>query len=342
MITQAAGEFAAQSEFAGCSERNRLSFVQNGSFTALAVSENLLLVPVGLLDISLLPPAWQLVRFDPLSGFALVRTDHRALPLRFRNADRIGEHQTLMLMNPSQQRVITTQSLTRQHGFFPAHTQTATISSTLVISPCYAVVGVSMLGGIVESEFLLHFIRGGSSDSDDLGGRDLNNSDFGWGDLGVRLNGFEVVHIDPFFVGEQFAVGDKIMSINGEKFNTARELERYILLLAPRSTARVVAARNGEPHEFEKPVSKRLGGFLAADTFLEHYGFRLDKNLFIVSVEESKKGRLQTGDQLVAINGVLVKTSAEVRAALTGRTGQLKALMQRDSFQFFITMEGGR
>ncbi|MDR1911572.1 MAG: PDZ domain-containing protein [Helicobacteraceae bacterium] len=311
-------------EFAPCVEKNRLAFEKAGSFTSVAIDSGRLLVALGLLNPDRLPKAWSLERYDPLFGFAIVKTVHNRVPIVFREADRISEHKNLLLLSQAEEVIIPSASLKRQLGTDPARVLSRSSSGALLTAPCYAVVGISMFGAIVESDFLERFIEGDDS--------------FSWGDLGFRLEGNIVRYINPFTPNNPFLEGDRIAKINGVVYETPREIERAILFLKPGDEANVTIERGGASAELKAKVVRRLGGFLKADTFLEHIGWNLSSDLVARSIDNHKLP-IRAGDRIVTINGSAVKTPKEARAVLSGYRGSVRLLMQRDEFQFFIAIE---
>jgi hypothetical protein len=314
----------ASPEFAPCAAKNRLAYAREGAFLGAAIDKDRLLVPLGLLDPSKLPKAWRLERYDPLSGFAIVRADHNLVPIVFRKADRLTEHQNLLLMNETDEIVVPVSSVVRQNGGVFARVPPRSPSGSLLTAPCYAVVGVSTLGAIMESDFIERFIEAPDP--------------FNWGDLGFRLEGFTVSSVDPFAPNNPFTKGDRIKTLNGAAYDAPEKLARAILFLTPNNEANITIERDGAEITLSVKVIARLGGFLSADTFLERFGWIFNQDLHIRS-SNNPKLPVRAGDRLVAINGAIVKNSAEARAALSGYKGAVRLLMQRDDFQFFIAVE---
>lgn len=327
------GLWAAEPDpFSSCIEKNRLAITQAGSFTALAVDRERLLVSVGLLSPLRLPGEWRLLRFDPLSGFALVAAQHTLEPAVFRKSDRIGEHPKLAVVEAqSADDAVLAQ---RQEGLRGARLDRPIRSGTVVCAPCYAVMGVGMLGAFMESDYLTHFINAGGEA-------------FYWGDLGFRLYEGEnrVRYISPFFAGNPFLPEDVIVSIGDVNVTNGREAARAVLLLEPDRPVKVRFLRANVAHETVVAAGKRLGGGLMADTFLEHLGWQLDQDLVVHAIVDqgfAGSRAVRPGDRLIQINGAVVKNSAQAQAVLSGYRGPVKLLMSRENFQFFITLQTER
>jgi hypothetical protein len=310
-------------EFAACLERHRLSVANEGTLFAVAIDRERLLV----IGDSPLPKGWELLRYDPLAGLRLAKAAHTMLPIVLRDADRINEHKETALFDKSGISIVPARSIERQNGAAPVKNGWG--AGTLLTSPCFGVTAIATDAGFIESEFLRRFV-----DSD-------QNGRFFWGDLGIRLNGFTVEFIDPFARESPLLAGDKLVSINGVSFNGGYDLERAILLLEPGTAAAIAIERGGRRIELQSPVYRRLGGFLFADTFLERLGIRFDKALVVCGVE-SVSGRtlpIVQNDRLISINGAQVAEDREARAALSAFKGQIRLLMQRSDFQFFINVD---
>ncbi|MDR0746573.1 MAG: hypothetical protein LBE89_01630 [Helicobacteraceae bacterium] len=309
-------------EFAACLERHSLSTAEQGTLFTVAIDKDRLLA----IGDSPLPKGWESLRYDPLTGLTLAKAAHNLLPIVLRGADRINEHKEAAFFGKSGISIVPAQSVKRQNG---VETAGGRATGTLLTSPCFGVTAIATDAGFIESEFLRRFIDSNQS------GR------FFWGDLGVRLKGFTVEFIDPFVRASPLLAGDKIVSINGVSFGGSYELERAVLLLEPETTAAIAIERGGRLVELQSPVYRRLGGFLFADTFLERLGIRFDKALFVRSVE-SINGRtlpIALNDRLISINGIQVADDRGVRAALSAFNGQIRLLMQRSDFQFFINVD---
>ncbi|MDR3347761.1 MAG: hypothetical protein LBN32_04025 [Helicobacteraceae bacterium] len=315
-------------DFNACIARNALSIVHHNGLIAAAIDKERLLVPLGFLPLSVLPKEWKVERYDPISSFAIVRFSHDLLPIVFRKADRMGEHKELALFNKNATLAVLSEQITRQRGMKPALLPIASTSGTLLSAPCYAVVGISVMGAVMESDFLTHFIES-------------NQSSFSWGDLGVRMDNTTVSYTDPFVKDNPFVAGDRLIELNAVAYASARELERAIALLTPSETAAIVVEREGKRIELNATVATRQSGFLASDTFLERFGWSFDSELFVQSVRmvTPQSPLMQEGDQLVAINGIPVANEQEVMAMIATITQPPRLLVQRDRFQFFINLE---
>ncbi|MDR2151394.1 MAG: PDZ domain-containing protein [Helicobacteraceae bacterium] len=315
---------ALTEEFAPCAEKNRLAYAREGNLVAVAIDKERALVPLGLLSPDKLPKAWRLERYDPLSGMAIVRFAHNLTPIVFRKADRIIEHKTLLLISETEAISIPVSSVIRQFGAIPSRIKPRSSSASLLTAPCYAVVGVSTLGAIIESDFIERFIAA--------------KEPFGWGDLGFRLEGFNVSAVDTFVPNNPFKKGDRIKALGGVAYETPEKLARAILFLTPNDETNIAIDRDGAETTLRVKVSARLGGFLIADTFLERFGWVFSHDLVVRAANDNKLP-VRAGDRLIAINGAIVKTPAQARAVLSGYKGAIRLLMQRDDFQFFIAVE---
>lgn len=318
----------AQPEFSSCIEKNRLGMAEIDTIAVLAIDGERLLAAIGGIKPHALPAQWQLLNFDPLTGFAVVRAKHNLLPVAFRSADRMDEHPRLAVVSSQEAGDGIVQS--RQEGLCGARLDRPLPHGSVVCAPCYAVVGVAMNGGFIESDYLRHLI-------------DFDASPFYWGDLGFRLYGGQnrIRYVNPFFKNNPFRPEDEIVRIGGTEITDGRTAARAIALLKPGSTVTVVYRRDAQEHSVQVTAGPRLGGGQIADTFLEHLGWRLDQNLTVqVLLEEGFAGSraIRPGDRLIQINKTVVTNSEQAQAALSGYDGPVKLLMGREGFHFFITL----
>lgn len=321
--------FALENRFASCEAKNQLAFVKNGSFVGIAVSTDQLIVPFGMLDRTLLPKEWELVRSDLLTGLALVKASHSATPVDFRTSKRMDEHDRFAVILPDESSSHAVAK--RQNGLCALELDKPVISGAVLCAPCYAVMGIGVLGRVVESDFVLHFLHS-------------DQKEFFWGDLGFRLfeNSNKIEFVDFSHANNQFKPADQVLSINDQNFTNTQELEQAILLLAPESTAKLTLIRDGKKITVETKVARRLGGGILADTFLESLGWRFDTSLYVNSIEKNSfvgSKNVKISDKLIEINGVSVKSSRDIKTELAKPAEKVKLLLERDGFQFFVVID---
>lgn len=312
--------------FDSCISKNRLAFVQKSEFIAIAISNDRLLVPFGLLDLSLLPNDWKVVNRDFLTGLAIVETNHTALPVQFRSSTRFHEHDKYISILPNESFEATIKQ--HQYSLCGARLDRPIRSSSIICAPCYAVMGVGVLGRFVESDYVLHLIH--------------SKAPFYWGDLGFRF--YDKSNKIEFLYRKDLGLNhdDEIISISDLNSTNRSKLEKKILLLQPDTNVTVGFKRDGEIKTVDLIVQKRSGGGLLGDTFLEDLGWQFTQDLFVYSVQEGSyvgSKNIKIGDRLIGINGIKVANSYDVRVVLKNAGKKLKLLIERDEFQFFVVID---
>lgn len=312
------------STFNSCIEKNRLAFEQNGEFIGIAIDKEQLLVPFGLLYPSDLPKEWRLVRSDPLTGLAVVKANHNKTPVNFRTSSRFFEHSRFVSVLPDTH----FESGVKEHqvGLCGAKLEKPIRSSSIICAPCYAVMGVGVMGRFVESDYILHLIR----------------SDDGWGDLGFRLyeNSNKIEFVSKTTLPVE--IGDEVISIGDLNSTNHIDLMKKILLTTPKTNLKVGFKRGGVVQYADMVVAKREGGGVLADTLLESLGWKFTHDLFVHSVEQNSfisNKNAKVGDKLIEINGKPVRNSHEVKVALRDAIEKISLLIERDEFQFFIVID---
>jgi len=199
----------------------------------------------------------------------------------------------------------------------------------LLMSSCCSLEGLATPRGIIQKEYLAHF---------------LGQERVEYGDIGIRVseskNGVKVVASDPFLENNPYKKGDIIHTINGEKVTTAAALMRKILLSKLGSSFSVKVKRGSELLNFQTRSVARLGGGLLSDTFLERRGIYFDEDLRIVKLEKkfSSQGLL-VGDRLIKVNGVFVKNQQQLRHYIEDFKEFSSLLFERKEFQFFVNIK---
>ncbi len=199
----------------------------------------------------------------------------------------------------------------------------------LLLNSCCYLYGLVTPNGIIEKEYIEHFLssRGGI-----------------YGDIGVRLNtkkrGVFVEAADPFFTNNPFKKEDQLLSFDGEKLIDAADAMRKILFapIGSRHTLRV--KRGAKIFDVSVVVAKRYGGGLVSDTFLESRGIMLSKSLTIESLSQKFKNYgLKEGDKLLWVNGTAVHSQQQLRNYLQDSKDFSSLLFERDGFQFFVNLK---
>lgn len=197
---------------------------------------------------------------------------------------------------------------------------------SLLLNSCCNLEGIITPKGIIQKEYLLHFI---------------NAKDTRYSDIGIRVEetkqGIRVRYVDPFLQENPFHVGDIILLFDEKKVANSAALMQKILFAPVDALHRVRVKRAGKTINLSIASQQRHGGGFLSDTFLEQKGLFFNERLEIVSLDTAKvKNGLHRGDQLLQVNGIRVANQEDVLGALSNASKEKNFLFQRDSFQFFV------
>jgi len=196
----------------------------------------------------------------------------------------------------------------------------------LYLNSCCLLEGIVTPEGLIQKEYLQHFLK---------------NSSKTYSDIGVRLGDELLVEaVDPFLKNNPFRRGDRITHLDGKKLTSSAEFMRKILFSKQDKRYKIAALRDTKSYEFEVQTYKRMGGAYLVDTFLEQKGIYTDKSLTIRKLSlKAQNYNLKLGDQILQVNGKKVSTHKELRENLYGKDAHVILLLQREQFQFFIHLQ---
>jgi hypothetical protein len=202
------------------------------------------------------------------------------------------------------------------------------IIPSLLTSSCCSLEGIVTPHGIIQKEYLKHFVTTKSID---------------YGDIGVRLQnkqGVVVSASDPFFKKNPFKRGDYIVSFDGKSVTAASVVMRKILFSKIGTQHNVKVKRASKYLTLRVVTQKRYGGGALSDTFLESQGLYFDTSLHLLKIEKRfKQYGLQKGDRLIQVNGMLVKNQKALRLYLQMHKDYSSLLFERNGFQFFVNIK---
>ncbi|QOP44986.1 DUF7488 domain-containing protein [Sulfurimonas paralvinellae] len=199
----------------------------------------------------------------------------------------------------------------------------------LVTSSCCSLEGVVTPRGIIQREYLNHFVT------------TKNNL---YGDIGIRVKnekGSVIVKAsDPFMKNNPFLQGDCIVGFDGKKIDAASVLMCKILFSKVGSKHRVKVKRGSKLYTFTVMVQQRYGGGELSDTFLESRGLYFDAKLHLTKIGNAfQKYGLHIGDRLIQVDGVKVENEAALREYLQKTKHYKSLLFERNGFQFFVNIK---
>ena len=199
----------------------------------------------------------------------------------------------------------------------------------LITSSCCALEGIVTPEGVIQKEYIKRFLSKQSAD---------------YGDIGIRVKndaGFVIVRAsNPYVQNNPFKKDDCIVAFDGKKVNAASVFMRKVLFSKIGSKHTVKVKRGKKTMTFKVLISKRHGGGNVSDTFLEHRGIYFDETLHIVRLSKyfSDYG-LHIVDQLIQVNGTVVKTEDNLRRYIEDFKEFSSLLFTRNNFQFFVNIK---
>jgi len=199
---------------------------------------------------------------------------------------------------------------------------------SLLLSSCCALEGIVTQKGIIQKEYIDHFLK---------------SKNLHYGDIGIRVwdvkNKTIIRRVNPFEKSLGFHVGDEVLEMDSKKVHNAAQLMRKILFSKVGSKHKLKIKRDNKTIILNAQTLKRYGGGNIGDTFLESKGLYFDQNLCITKVsEEFKKYGLKVGDKLLQVNGKKVKSIDEIRENIDDFKFYASLLFTRNHFQFFVNI----
>mgnify|MGYP005849050975 CR=1 FL=1 len=271
------------------------------------------------------PPNEKILKHDPFLGLYLVADRSGfAYDFHFASPDKMA-YGVVNTKSMYQEKLLRPQIGLNSLGFFSKSHETP----ALVLNNCCYLVAIVTPNGVIQKEYLEHF---------------LLDTPLIYGDIGIRIEerggGAYVVASDPFVSGNPFLKGDKILTFDGKKVRNAAELMQKILFSKIGSKHSITLLRGSKSLCVDVQTQQRYGGGKLSDTFLESKGIYLDKKLTIVSLgKEFKKYGLLVGDRLLEVNREGVKTQEELRRYLENSKDYSSLLFERNNFQFFVNIK---
>ena len=199
----------------------------------------------------------------------------------------------------------------------------------LLTSSCCSLEGIVTSRGIIQKEYINRF---------------LTNQSVTYGDIGVRLKdtkkGIVVDAKDPFIENNPFKKGDIFVAFDKYKVENTADVMQKILFSSLGKKHIVEIKRNKKSLTFHVITTKRYGGGLVSDTFLESKGLFFDKELRLCEITGSFKNYgLKLGDKLIQVNGVLIRNQEELREYIENSKDYSSLLFERNGFEFFVNIK---
>ncbi|WP_297965741.1 PDZ domain-containing protein [uncultured Campylobacter sp.] len=333
-----------QDDFNACFEKNLPAMVNVAGNGGIAITPNLIAVPKGEI------PVKNYVKFDPYLGLYLVASDAKLEPVKMAEDNATKKSDWVSVTHDLNATV---------YGHVKAQAQalgeldalTFDVNGTgAVLSPCCKLRGIAVGGDkFVPSRYLRHFAA---------------YKDVYYGDVGAvfeeRDGKLYVKGVDPLGRGAALMAGDEILSVNGEKMQSLRELNERILFAAKGERLKFEIRRGEDVVKFSVAVSDEVkkeqktapktdenitkvapkpqpAPNTDASSVRKLYGLTFDEKLRVKSVDgESDAARfgLRVGDKLIQVGAKVVKNRKEALALIAKNRGQ-RLLFRRDGFDFF-------
>ena len=335
-----------QDDFNACFEKNLPAMVNVAGNGGIAIAPNLIAVPKGE------TPVKNYVKFDPYLGLYLVSSDAKLEPMKMADDNATKKSDWVSVTRDLNATV---------YGHVKAQAQalgeldvlTFDVNGTgAVLSPCCKLRGIAVGGDkFVPSRYLRHFAA---------------YKDVYYGDVGAvfeeRDGKLYVKSVDPLGRGAALMAGDEILSVNGEKFESLRELNERILFAKKGERLKFEIKRGDEVLRFGVAVSddaakKEQKAPMKADkktassdakpqpipqssdaaSVQKLYGMTFDEKLTVKSVDAGSgaaKFGVRVGDKLIQVGQKTVSSRKEALGLLAKGGGQ-NLLFRRNGFDFF-------
>ena len=335
-----------QDDFNACFEKNLPAMVNVAGNGGIAITPNLIAVPKGE------TPVKNYVKFDPYLGLYLVASDAKLEPVKMSDDNATKKSDWVSVTRDLNATV---------YGHVKAQAQalgeldvlTFDVNGTgAVLSPCCKLRGIAVGGDkFVPSRYLRHFAA---------------YKDVYYGDAGAVFEEKDgklyVKSVDPLGRGAALMAGDEILSVNGEKFESLRELNERILFAKKGERLKFEIKRGDEVLKFGVAVSddaakKEQKAPMKADkkaaasdakpqsipqssdaaSVQKLYGMTFDEKLTVKSVDANSgaaKFGVRVGDKLIQVGQKAVSNRKEALSLLAKSGGQ-NLLFRRNGFDFF-------
>ena len=335
-----------QDDFNACFEKNLPAMVNVAGNGGIAITPNLIAVPKGE------TPVKNYVKFDPYLGLYLVASDAKLEPVKMSDDNATKKSDWVSVTHDLNATV---------YGHVKAQAQalgeldalTFDVNGTgAVLNPCCKLRGIAVGGDkFVPSRYLRHFAA---------------YKDVYYGDVGAvfeeRDGKLYVKSVDPLGRGAALMVGDEILSVNGAKFESLRELNERILFAKKGERLKFEIKRGDEVLKFGVAVSddaakKEQKAPMKADkkaaasdakpqsipqssdaaSVQKLYGMTFDEKLTVKSVDANSgaaKFGVRVGDKLIQVGQKTVSNRKEALSLLAKSGGQ-NLLFRRNGFDFF-------
>ncbi len=334
-----------QDDFNACFEKNLPAMINVAGNDGIAITPNLIAIPKGE------TPVKNYVKFDPYLKLYLVASDAKLEFIKMADDNATKKSDWVS---------VTRELNATAYGHVKAQARALGELDTLtfdagskgaVLSPCCRLRGIAVGGDkFIPSRYLKHFAA---------------YKDVYYGDVGAvfeeRDGKFYAKSVDPLGRGAALMTGDEVLSINGEKMESLRELNERILFAKKGEKLKFEVRRGDEILKFNLAVSqdaskkeekapmktdknavksaKMQSATQNADAAKAQklYGLTFDEKLTVKSVDadsSAAKFGIRVGDKLMQVGQKTVSSHKEALELLT-KNGAQTLLFRRNGFDFF-------
>lgn len=310
--------YACKGGYKSCRlKTSNLNVIQNQNLVIPLKNNQTLIYSTSLVN-------FKIIKQDPFLNLYLVESKkHTQFPFR------INDKLTLGIASVDAKMAIEGRLKKKQVGLnFLATFSESIFAPSLILSSCCNLEGIVTSRGIIQREYLYHFIT---------------SKNINYGDIGIRVIDeaklIIVNRVNPFDETNLFKKGDCITHLNGKKVKNASRFMMSVLFSKFNTKLKISIIRDGKKLTINTKIVKRFGGGAISDTFLEQNGLYFSENLTITSIsKEYNKYGLAIGDRLIQVNGKKVRTIIEIRKNIDSFKHFASLLFTRNNFQFFINI----
>ena len=334
-----------QDDFNACFEKNLPAMINVAGNDGIAITPNLIAIPKGE------TPVKNYVKFDPYLKLYLVASDAKLEFIKMADDNATKKSDWVS---------VTRELNATAYGHVKAQARALGELDTLtfdaggkgaVLSPCCRLRGIAVGGDkFIPSRYLKHFAA---------------YKDVYYGDVGAvfeeRDGKFYAKSVDPLGRGAALMTGDEVLSINGEKMESLRELNERILFAKKGEKLKFEVRRGDEILKFNLAVSqdapkkeekapmktdknavksaKMQSAMQNVDAAKAQklYGLTFDEKLTVKSVDadsSAAKFGIRVGDKLMQVGQKTVSSRKEA-LELLAKNGAQTLLFRRNGFDFF-------
>lgn len=303
-------------QYQSCQQKVKDAHLLHKKFLTIAIKKNVNLI------YSATPPNAKILKYDPfLSLYLVEQKDNFLYPFH------INLLQTKKIACVADKKSVEGKIVQKQVGLNTLATFSTPLNApNILATSCCFLEGIVGFHGIIQKEYLQHFIE---------------NKGVLYSDVGIRVmqKGKQVIvsASNPYIKTNRFKNGDILLTHNGKKVKDAAVLMQEILFSKLGDIHHFTFKRKNKILHLKIKSFQRYGGGVISDTFLEAKGIYFDKKLTIIKLDRSLQIKgVELGDKLIQVNGIGVKNQKELRKYISNFHEFSSLLISRNGFEFFV------